>query len=92
MSKAKMILDYDYTIGKVDDNLFGSFIEQWGRAIYGGIYEPDHKLSDEDGFRKDVIDLVKHLKIPVIRYPGGNMLSGYNWEDGIGLKNYARNG
>ena len=86
MIKAKMILDYDYRIGKVDNRLFGSFIEQWGRAIYGGIYEPGHKLSDNEGFRKDVIELVKNLKVPIVRYPGGNMLSGYNWEDGIGPK------
>jgi alpha-L-arabinofuranosidase len=85
-NKAKMILDFDYIVGKVDDRLFGSFIEQWGRAVYGGIYDPGNKLSDDDGYRTDVIDLVKELKIPVIRYPGGNMLSGYNWEDGVGPK------
>jgi alpha-L-arabinofuranosidase len=78
MSQAKMILDADYKIGKTDDRLFGSFIEQWGRAIYGGIYEPGHPEADEKGFRKDVLALVKDLKVPVIRYPGGNMLSGYN--------------
>ena len=86
MPDAKMILDYDYRIGKTDDRMFGSFIEQWGRAVYGGIYEPGHKLADNDGYRKDVIELVKELNVPVIRYPGGNMLSGYNWEDGIGPK------
>ncbi len=86
MPDTKMILDYDYKIGKVDDRLFGSFIEQWGRAVYGGIYEPGHSLADEEGYRKDVIELVKNLNIPVIRYPGGNMLSGYNWEDGVGPK------
>ncbi len=86
MKKASMIIDKDYKIGNVDDRLFGSFIEQWGRAIYGGIYEPGHKAADEDGFRKDVIELVKKFRVSIVRYPGGNMLSGYNWEDGIGPK------
>ena len=57
-----------------------------GRAIYTGIYEPGHPTADEDGFRKDVLDLVRALKIPAIRYPGGNFVSAYNWEDGIGPK------
>ena len=57
-----------------------------GRAIYTGIYEPGHPTADEDGFRKDVLELVRALKIPAIRYPGGNFVSAYNWEDGIGPK------
>lgn len=52
--------------------------------MYGGIYEPDHPTADEDGFRRDVIDLVKKLNVPIVRYPGGNFVSGYNWEDGVG--------
>lgn len=82
--KAKMILDKDYKVGEVDKRLYGSFIEHLGRAVYGGIYEPGHPLSDEKGFRKDVIDLVKQLNVPIVRYPGGNFVSGYNWEDGVG--------
>ncbi|MGH2330709.1 alpha-N-arabinofuranosidase [Thermoanaerobacter mathranii] len=82
--KVKMILDKDFKIGKVDDRIYGSFIEHLGRAVYGGIYEPDHPEADEMGFRKDVIELVKELKVPIVRYPGGNFVSGYNWEDGIG--------
>ncbi|MGC8590373.1 MAG: alpha-N-arabinofuranosidase, partial [Athalassotoga sp.] len=82
--KAKLILDKDYQIGKVDRRLFGSFIEHLGRAVYEGIYEPDHPQADRDGFRKDVIELVKELNVPIVRYPGGNFVSGYNWEDGIG--------
>ena len=86
MKKAKMILDKDFKVGQVDDRLYGSFIEHLGRAIYGGIYEPDHPEADENGFRRDVIDLVKELKVPIVRYPGGNFVSGYNWEDGVGPK------
>lgn len=77
----------DFVIGEVDNNLFSSFIEHLGRAVYDGIYEPNHPDSDEQGFRKDVISLVKDLNISLIRYPGGNFLSGYNWKDGIGPKN-----
>jgi len=82
--KAKMIVDKDFAISEIDNRIYGSFIEHLGRAVYGGIYEPDHPLADEDGFRKDVIDLVKELDVPIIRYPGGNFVSGYNWEDGVG--------
>ena len=67
------------TIAPIDCNLFGSFLEHLGRAIYEGIYDPVFKLSDSDGFRKDVMDEVKHLGVPIIRYPGGNFVSGYNW-------------
>lgn len=82
--KAKMILDKHYKIGEVDKRLYGSFIEHLGRAVYGGIYEPGHPEADEDGFRKDVIKLVNELNVPIVRYPGGNFVSGYNWEDGVG--------
>jgi len=82
--KAKMILDKEYKIAAVDPRIYGSFIEHLGRAVYGGIYEPDHPLADGYGFRTDVIELVKRLNVPIIRYPGGNFVSGYNWEDGIG--------
>lgn len=82
--KAKVILDSDFQIGKIDDRIYGSFIEQLGRAVYGGIYEPGHPMADENGFRKDVMALVSELKVPIVRYPGGNFVSGYNWEDGVG--------
>ena len=81
---ATIILDQDFEIGQVDDRIFGSFIEHLGRAVYGGIYEPDHPEADDKGFRTDVIELVKELNVPIVRYPGGNFVSGYNWEDGIG--------
>ena len=84
MKNAKIILDKDFAIGQVDKRLYGSFIEHLGRAVYGGIYEPDHPTADELGFRKDVIALVKELGVPLVRYPGGNFVSGFNWEDSVG--------
>lgn len=84
MKKAKMTLTKDYIIGEVDKRLYGSFIEHLGRAVYGGIFEPGHPNADENGFRTDVIKLIKALDIPVVRYPGGNFVSGYNWLDGVG--------
>ena len=72
MKKAKLILDKDYVISDIDPRVYGSFIEHLGRAVYTGIYEPGHPLADEEGFRKDVIRLVKDLNVPIVRYPGGN--------------------
>jgi len=82
--KAKMIVDKEFQISRIDKRIYGSFIEHLGRAVYGGIYEPGHPEADENGFRKDVIELVQGLNVPIVRYPGGNMVSGYNWEDGVG--------
>src|SRR5699024_7895690 len=82
--KAKMVLDKSYKIAKIDDRLYGSFIEHLGIAVYGGFYEPDHAASYEQGFRKDAINLVKGLQVHIVRYPGGNIVSEYNWEDGVG--------
>ncbi len=82
--KAKITLAKEFRIGEIDKRIYGSFIEHLGRAVYGGIYEPGHPTADENGFRQDVIDLVKKLNVPVVRYPGGNFVSGYNWEDGVG--------
>ena len=84
MKKATMILDRDYTIGRIDPRIYGSFIEHLGRAVYGGIYEPDHPTADKNGFRQDVIEKVRELGVPVVRYPGGNFVSGFNWEDSVG--------
>ncbi|MBP7401335.1 MAG: alpha-N-arabinofuranosidase [Clostridia bacterium] len=84
MKKASIRVDKEYQISPVDKRLFGSFIEHLGRAVYGGIYEPGHPEADEEGFRKDVTALVRELSVPVVRYPGGNFVSGYNWEDGVG--------
>ena len=82
--KAKITLAGEFKIGEIDRRMFGSFIEHLGRAVYGGIYEPGHPLADENGFRKDVIEMINELNVPIVRYPGGNFVSGYNWEDGVG--------
>jgi alpha-N-arabinofuranosidase len=84
--KAKMTLEKDFAISEVDPRIYGSFIEHLGRAVYGGIYEPGHPEADENGFRKDVAKLITDLQVPIVRYPGGNFVSGYNWEDGVGPK------
>ncbi len=86
MQTASMILDRDYILARIDPRIYGSFIEHLGRAVYGGIYEPGHPLADEQGFRKDVLELVRKLGVPEVRYPGGNFVSGFNWEDSVGPK------
>ena len=86
MKKAKIIIDKDFQVGKIDRRIYGSFIEHLGRAVYEGIYQPGSPFADEDGFRKDTLELVKELEVPVVRYPGGNFVSGYRWEDGVGPK------
>ena len=82
--KSKLIIENVSRISEVDPRLYGSFVEHMGRAVYGGIYQPNHPTANEAGFRQDVMKLVKELNVPLVRYPGGNFLSGYNWEDGIG--------
>ncbi len=83
---ARIYVDSRRRIAPLDRNLFGSFLEHLGRAIYEGIYDPGSKLSDGNGFRKDVMEEVRQLGVPIIRYPGGNFVSGYNWLDGVGPK------
>ncbi|GAA1925046.1 alpha-N-arabinofuranosidase [Microbacterium aoyamense] len=73
-------------IAAIDRRLFGGFVEHLGRHIYDGIFEPGHETADAEGFRSDVIELVRELGVSTIRYPGGNFVSGYRWEDGIGPK------
>jgi alpha-N-arabinofuranosidase len=82
--KASVIAHRDFTISQIDDRVYGAFLEHLGRAIYEGIYEPDHPTADANGMRGDVAKLVSAVNIPVVRYPGGNFVSAYNWEDGIG--------
>ncbi|MFT4136326.1 alpha-N-arabinofuranosidase [Microbacterium sp.] len=84
MNKASLSLRPSAVIGAVDPRLYGSFVEHLGRAVYDGIYEPDHPSADADGFRTDVIELVKELGVSAIRYPGGNFVSGFKWEDSVG--------
>ena len=86
MKKAQVVIDKEYIVGKTDPRIFGSFIEHLGRAVYEGIYQPGSALADEQGFRKDTLELIKELKVPIVRYPGGNFVSGYRWEDGVGPK------
>src|SRR6185312_10755917 len=83
---AHIYVDSRRTISPLDRNLFGSFLEHLGRAIYEGIYDPGSKLSDENGFRKDVMDEIRKMAVPIVRYPGGNFVSSYNWLDGVGPK------
>lgn len=75
-----------HRIGKVERGLFSTFVEHMGRSVYGGIYDPESPFAGADGFRNDVMELVKELGVDGIRYPGGNFLSGYDWKDGIGPK------
>ena len=84
MRQAKVLLDRNFSIGRVDRRLFGAFVEHLGRGVYGGIYEPGHPTADERGFRRDVLDLIKELGPTIIKYPGGNFVSTYRWEDGVG--------
>ncbi|MFJ4837251.1 alpha-N-arabinofuranosidase [Streptomyces sp. NPDC088746] len=81
---ARFTLDPAFTVGAVDPRLFGSFVEHLGRCVYDGIFEPGHPSADEAGLRTDVLDLVRELGVTAIRYPGGNFVSGYRWEDSVG--------
>ncbi|SHI66639.1 alpha-N-arabinofuranosidase [Tessaracoccus bendigoensis DSM 12906] len=84
MRSASLVVDPAFTVGPVRRRTFGSFVEHLGRCVYTGIYEPGHPTSDEDGFREDVLALTRELGVSTIRYPGGNFVSGYRWEDGVG--------
>ena len=83
---ARIKIDFDRKVGSVDPNIYGAFVEPIRNVVYGSIYDPASPVADENGFRKDFVELVHELKIPVVRWPGGNYVSGYNWEDGIGPK------
>jgi len=84
MHAAHLTIDPHFTVGEVNRRLFGSFVEHLGRGVYDGLYEPGHATADAEGFREDVIDLVKELGVSTIRYPGGNFVSGFRWEDSVG--------
>ena len=86
MKQAKIIIDKDFQVSPIDKRIYGSFIEHLGRAVYEGIYQPGHPTADAQGFRQDTLAVVKELGVPVVRYPGGNFVSGYKWEDGVGPK------
>jgi alpha-N-arabinofuranosidase len=87
---ARIKIDTDRTIGEVNRNIYSNFIEHLGRCVYGGIYEPGSPLSDEEGFRKDVLEAVKGLNVALGRYPGGNFVSNYHWLDGVGPNRIPR--
>ena len=84
MSTARIDIDRTNVVAPLNRRIFGSFVEHLGRCVYDGIYEPGHPTANEDGFRLDVVELVKELGSSTIRYPGGNFVSGYKWEDGVG--------
>jgi alpha-N-arabinofuranosidase len=81
---ADLAVDPAFTVAPLDRRIFGSFVEHLGRSVYTGIFEPEHPAADESGFRADVPDLVRVVRISTVRYPGGNFVSGYRWEDGVG--------
>jgi alpha-N-arabinofuranosidase len=83
---ARAVLLRDHARADMDRRLLGAFLEHLGRAIYTGVYEPGSPLADAKGFRKDVAAEVKGLGVPIMRYPGGNFVSGYDWLDGVGPK------
>ena len=79
-----LAVDPAFKVAPVNRRTFGSFVEHMGRCVYTGIYEPEHPTADEDGFRRDVLELTRELGVTVVRYPGGNFVSNYRWEDGVG--------
>ncbi|NGO72522.1 alpha-N-arabinofuranosidase [Streptomyces boncukensis] len=81
---ARIALSPAFTVGRANPRLYGSFVEHLGRCVYTGVYEPDHPAADAEGLRTDVLDLVRELGVTTVRYPGGNFVSGYRWEDGTG--------
>lgn len=84
MQVTHVTLDPQFSVAPVDPRLFGSFVEHMGRCVYTGVFEPGHPAADADGLRTDVLDLVRELGPTIVRYPGGNFVSGYRWEDGVG--------
>ena len=87
---ARIKIDVDRQIGEVSPLIYGNFVEHLGRCVYGGIYDPDSELTDENGFRTDVLEAVKALNVPILRYPGGNFVSNYHWLDGVGPERVPR--
>ena len=84
MIPTRLVVDRDFVLSDLDRRLFGTFVEHMGRCVYTGIFEPGHPQADARGFRRDVLALAKELGPTLVRYPGGNFLSGYHWEDGVG--------
>jgi alpha-L-arabinofuranosidase len=80
MKKTTLFLHDAFMTGEVKPEMFGAFVEHMGRCVYGGFYDPGHKTAQKDGFRRDVIDAVRTLGVPIVRYPGGNFVSGYDFK------------
>src|SRR6266550_2898811 len=83
-STATVTLNTEDIIGEISPHVFGGFVEHLGRCVYEGIYDPQSPLADKNGFRKDVLAALREMKISIMRYPGGNFVSGYDWHDGVG--------
>jgi alpha-L-arabinofuranosidase len=84
MIRTRLTLDRDFVIGELDRRIFGVLVEHLGRCVYGGLYDPSDPSADSEGFRRDVLALTGELGVTIVRYPGGNFVSGYEWEDGVG--------
>src|SRR5918996_1555678 len=84
MDSAKLTLDPAFEVGPVERRLFGSFVEHMGRCVYTGVFEPGHPEADAEGLRRDVVELAREMGVTAVRYPGGNFVSNYEWEDGVG--------
>lgn len=82
----KVHINEKRVLGKRDKMIYGHFIEHFHRQIYGGVYEPGSPMSDEDGFRQDVLEAMKKIKVPVLRWPGGCFVSSYHWREAVGQK------
>ncbi len=82
--QATLTLDTQFHVGEIDPRIFSGFLEHLGRAVYEGVYDPGNPLSDSNGFRTDVLDALRKMRMPLMRYPGGNFVSNYDWTDGIG--------
>lgn len=84
MLGAEIICNKEYQVGEIDERLYGSFLEHMGRVVYTGVYEPGHRSADDEGFRQDVLERTREMGVTAVRYPGGNFVSNYHWEDGVG--------
>lgn len=84
MAKAAITLSASARVGEVNRRIFGSFVEHMGRSVYTGIFEPGHPTATAEGFRGDVLALAREMGVTTVRYPGGNFVSSYRWEDGVG--------
>ena len=88
--EARIKIDTDRKISRIDENIYGNFVEHLGRCVYGGIYDPASSKADQDGLRTDVLDAVRDLNVSLTRYPGGNFVSNYHWLDGVGPERVPR--